>query len=123
MKWVMGALPPTHVPGVREYCPRLGIIFRLKVLKIYVKTDVQNTDVDFLKIATLNQVRRFGINGMRLLSKPGAIMHPFETQFSLQGAFHGKSALSVSSNGSFEETYKAEFLIGGGQLVVRGTKR
>ena len=99
MKWVMGALPPTHVPGVREYCPRLGIIFRLKVLKIYVKTDVQNTDVDFLKIATLNQVRRFGINGMRLLSKPGAIMHPFETQFSLQGAFHCKPALSVFQMG------------------------
>ena len=51
---------------------------------------------------------------MRLLSKPGAIMHPFEPQFSLQGAFHGKSALSVCSNGAFEETYKSYYLFGGG---------
>ena len=60
---------------------------------------------------------------MRLLSKSGAIMHPFEPQLSLQGEFHGKSALSVFSNGAFEETEKADFLIGGGQLVVQGMKR
>ena len=60
---------------------------------------------------------------MRSLSKPGVIMHPIEPQFSLQGAFNDKSALSVCSNGSFEETDKAVFLIGGVQLVVQGTKR
>ena len=71
------------------------------------------------KIATFGLVSCFGIYGMRLLSKPGAIMHPLEPQFSLQGAFHGKSALSVFSNGAFEETYKAYFFIGGWQLVVQ----
>ena len=40
-------------------------------------------------------------------------MHPFEPQLSLQGEFHGKSALSVFSNGAFEETEKVDFLIGG----------
>ena len=50
-------------------------------------------------------------------------MNPVEPQFSLQGAFHGKSALSVFSNGEYKATDKAEFLIGGGQLVVQGTKR
>ena len=53
---------------------------------------------------------------MRLSSKPGAIIHPFEPQFLLQGAFHGKSALSVCSNGVFETTDKADFLIGGGEV-------
>ena len=41
-------------------------------------------------------------------------MDPFETQFSLQGEYHGKSALSVCSNGSCKETDKADFLFGGG---------
>ena len=50
-------------------------------------------------------------------------MHPIETQFSLQDALHGKSASSVCSNGAREETDEADFLIGGGQLVVQGTKR
>ena len=34
-----------------------------------------------------------------------------------------KSALSVASHAPFEKTDKANFLIGGGQLVVRGMKR
>ena len=72
-------------------------------------------------IGALNRVRRFGLNGMRLLSKRGAKMHPFEPQFSLQGAFHGKSALSVCSNGACKATDKANFLIGGRQLMVQGT--
>ena len=50
-------------------------------------------------------------------------MHLFEPQFSLQGAFHGKSALSVCSNGACKATDKADFFIGGGHLVVQGTKR
>ena len=50
---------------------------------------------------------------MGTLSKPGAIMYPIEPQFSHQGAFHGKSAFSVCSNGEFEETDKADFLLGG----------
>ena len=50
-------------------------------------------------------------------------MYPFEPQFSFQGAFHGKSALSVCSNGAWEATEKADFFIGKGQLVVQGTKR
>ena len=43
-------------------------------------------------------------------------MYPFEPQLSIQGEFHGKSALSVCSNGAFEETDKANFLIGGGSV-------
>ena len=74
-------------------------------------------------IATLNRVRHFGLDGMRSSSKRGAKIHPFEPQLSLQGAFHGKSALSVCSNGAFEATKKPYFLIEGGQLVVRGMKR
>ena len=50
-------------------------------------------------------------------------MHPFEPQFLLQGVFQGKSSLSVFSNGAYEATDKANFLIEGGQLVVWGTKR
>ena len=49
-------------------------------------------------------------------------MHPFKPQFLLQGAFHGKSALSVCYNGTCEATDKADFLIRGEQLVVRGMK-
>ena len=60
---------------------------------------------------------------MKLLSKPGEIMYPFEPQFSLQGTSHGKLALSFCSNGAFEETDKADFFIGGGKLVVRGMER
>ena len=85
--------------------------------------DIGKTDVDFFKIATLGLVRCFGVYVMRLLSKSSAIMHHFEIQFSLQGVFHGKLALSVCSNGEFEATDKANFLIGGAQLVVQGTKR
>ena len=57
---------------------------------------------------------------MRSLSKPSEIMHPFEPQLSLQGAFHGKLALSVCSNGACEAANKADFLIGGG--IVSGTR-
>ena len=71
-------------------------------------------------IAALNRVRRFWLNGTRLLSNSGAKMHPFETQFSLQGASHGKSSLLVFSNGACEKTNKAYFLIGGGG--VGGTR-
>ena len=71
----------------------------------------------------MNRIRRFGLNGMRLLSKREEKMHPFETQLSLQGAFHGKLALSVCSNVACEETDKEDFMIEWGQLVVRGTKR
>ena len=39
----------------------------------------------------------------------------FEPQFSLQGAFHGKSAASVCPNGACEATDEADFLIWGGQ--------
>ena len=46
-------------------------------------------------------------------------MHHFESQFSLQGAYYGKSASSVFSNGAFEETDKANLLLGG---TVVGTK-
>ena len=92
-------------------------------MKIYLKTDGQKTDVHFFKIATLGLVECFGLNSMRSLSIPGTIMQPFGSQFSLLGAFSGKLALSACSNGAFEETDKANFLIGGGQLVVRGTKR
>ena len=60
---------------------------------------VRKIDDDFF-IVILNRVRRFGIDGMRLSSKRGAKMHPFETQFSLQGAFYGKSDFSVCSNGA-----------------------
>ena len=60
---------------------------------------------------------------MMSVSKPGAIMRPFEPQFSLQGAFYGKSALSVCSNGVCKATDKADFLIGGGQLLVQGMNR
>ena len=74
-------------------------------------------------IATLNGVRRFGLDGMSLLSKRGAKMYPFEPQFSLQGAFHSKPAFSVCSNRVCEATDKADFLLGGGQLVVRGMNR
>ena len=59
---------------------------------------------------------------MRSSSKCGAEMQPFEPQFSLQDAFNGKLALSFFSNGACEATDKADFLIGGGQLVVRGMK-
>ena len=48
-------------------------------------------------------------------------MYSFEPQFSLQGEFHGKPALSVCSNEACEATHEAGFLIGGGQSVVRGT--
>ena len=41
-------------------------------------------------------------------------MHSFEPQFSLQGAFHGKLALSVCSNGACEATDRADSFIGGG---------
>ena len=92
-------------------------------MKIYVKTDVRKTYVDVFLIVTLGLIRRFGLNDMRSLSKPGAIIHLFEPQFSLQGASHGKLVSSVCSNGAFEETDKANVLVGGGQLVVRGTKR
>ena len=51
---------------------------------------------------------------MRSLSKTGAKMHPFEPQFLLQGASHGKSALLLCSNGACEETDKADFFTGGG---------
>ena len=57
---------------------------------------------------------------MRLLSKRGAKIHPFEPQFSLQGASHGKSASSVCSNGVCEATDEADFLIGGG--AIGGTR-
>ena len=57
---------------------------------------------------------------MKSLSKPGAIMHYFETQFSLQRAFHGKLALSVCSNGACEAIDKAGFFIRGG--AVGGTR-
>ena len=60
-------------------------------------------------IATLNRVRHLGLNGMGLSSKWGAKMHRFEPQFSLQGAFHGKSASSVFSNGACKATGKADF--------------
>ena len=40
-------------------------------------------------------------------------MYPLEPHFSLHGAFHGKSALSVCANGAFETTGKANFLLGG----------
>ena len=50
-------------------------------------------------------------------------MHTFEPRFSLQGAFHGKSDLSVCSNGACKATNKFNFLIGGELLVVRGVKR
>ena len=43
-------------------------------------------------------------------------MHPFEPHFSPQGAFHGKLALSVCSNGACEATDEANFLIGGGGI-------
>ena len=72
------------------------------------QTDVQKTDVDFF-IAPLNPVRRFGIDDMRSLSKRGAKIHPFEPQFSLQGAFHGKLTLSGFFNGECEATDKAYF--------------
>ena len=77
-------------------------------MKIYVKTDGRKTDVDIFLIATLGLVRRFGLDGMRFLSKPDAIMHPYEPQLSLQGEIHGKSDLSVCSNGAFEENDKAD---------------
>ena len=57
---------------------------------------------------------------MRSLSERSAKMHPFEPQFSLQGVFHGKLVLSVFPSGSCEETDNADFLIRGGELVVRG---
>ena len=57
---------------------------------------------------------------MRSSSKRGAKMHPFEPQFSLQGAFHGKLASPVCSNGTFEGTGEADFFIGGG--AVGGTR-
>ena len=57
---------------------------------------------------------------MRLLSKRGAKIHPFEPQFSLQGASHGKSASSVCSNGVCEATDEADFFIGGG--AIGGTR-
>ena len=60
---------------------------------------------------------------MRSLSKPGAIMQPFEPQLSLKVVFHGKLASSFCSNGACEETGEAYFLIGEGQLVVQVTKR
>ena len=60
---------------------------------------------------------------MRLLSKPGAIMYPFEPQSSLQGAFHGILALLVCSNGECKATDKAYFLIGVRQFLVQGTNR
>ena len=88
-------------------------------MKIYVKTDGRKTDVDVFLIATLGLVRRFGLNGIRFLSKPSEIMHLFEPRLSLQGAFHGKPNLSVFSNGAFEETDKAGFFIGG---AVGGTR-
>ena len=50
-------------------------------------------------------------------------MHSFEPQLSLQGTFHVKLALSVCSNEACKATDKADFLIGGGHLVVRGMKR
>ena len=105
------SLFPSHKSGGSS--PRSGINLFFKVMKCYVKTDVQKTDVEVFKITTLRLVRQFGLDGIRFLSKPGAIMHPFEPQFSLQGAFHGKLALSVCSNGAFEETEKADCLIGG----------
>ena len=57
---------------------------------------------------------------MRSSSKPGAIMHSSEPQFSIQGAFHGKLALLVFSYGVCKATDKADFLIGGG--AVGGTR-
>ena len=51
---------------------------------------------------------------MMLLSKTGAIIHRFEPQFSLRGAFNGKSDLSVCSNRAIEETDKADFFYLGG---------
>ena len=77
-----------------------------------LKTDYERQRLNFF-IATLNLDRRFGFDVIMLSSKPGAIMHPFEPQFSFQGAFHGKSALSVCSNGECEATDKANFLIVG----------
>ena len=59
----------------KGYIPRLRTIF--KVMKIYIKTDVRKTDVDVFLIANLGLVRRFELDGMRLFSKPGAIMQPF----------------------------------------------
>ena len=59
---------------------------------------------------------------MRSSFKRGAEMHSFEHQFSLQDAFNCELDLSVFSNGACEATDKADFLIGRGQLVVRGMK-
>ena len=75
--------------------------------------DVQKTDIVFFFV-TLCLARRFGLNGMRSLSKPGAIMYPFEPQLSLKLASHGKSALLVCLKGACKATNKANFLIGGG---------
>ena len=82
-------------------------------MKIYVKMDVQKIGVEIFLIANLGLVRRFGLNCIRSLSKTNAIMHPLEPHISLQGALHGKLALLVCSNGVFEETDKANYLIGG----------
>ena len=87
-----------------------------------LKTDYERQSLSFF-ISTLNWVRRFGYDVIRLSSKPGKIMHPFEPQLSLQGAFHGKLSLSVCSNRACKGTDKANFLIGGVQLVVQGTDR
>ena len=111
------------ITNIRGSSPILRINLCLEVLKICAK-NVRTIDRCWLfKIATLNRVRRFGLNGIRSLSKPGAIMHPFEPHFSLQGAFYGKSDLSVCSNMVCEATDKYDVLIGGGQLVVQGVKR
>ena len=83
------------------------------MMKSTLKLTYKIQTLTFL-IATLNCVRRFGLDIMKLLSKPGAIIQPFEPQFSLQGTFHGKSDLPVCSNGACEATDKAIFLLGGG---------
>ena len=74
-------------------------------------------------VSTLNWVRRFGLDGMRSLSKPDAIMHPFEPHLSLQGAFHRKSALSVCSNGAMCSNLQSQFIDWWAQLVIRITDR
>ena len=60
-----------------------------------LETDVQKTDVDFIKLQLWTQ-------SVVLVSMiRGTKMNPFETQLSLQGEFYGKSALLFSSNGRY----------------------
>ena len=67
--------------------------------------DVRKTEVDFFN-CNFEPGPPFWDRWHEVVVKNGAKMHPFEPQFSLQGAFHGKSDFRFVQMGHVKQLMK-----------------